>query len=185
MGYMEILQNIAQKDIFFAILFLFGAQIVILILLALIFIKLRKISVKSKEFFSGKDGKSLENLILDISRENKAMDKEIQELYNISNHIHKLTIQSVRQAKMIRFNPFKDIGGEQSFSAVWLNGKNSGMIISSLHTKEGTRVYAKNIVNGKSPRHPLTEEEKRVLQEATEDNSGLIAKNSQKIPNSK
>lgn len=162
---MEIAQNIIKNNISIVFLVLIGLEIIIFFILAWIFIKIHKISVKSKEFFSGKNGKNLEEMIFKINQENKILDKDIQELYNISNQLYKNSMQSIRKVKMTRFNPFKDVGGEQSFSAVWLDGKNSGLVISSLHTKEGTRMYAKTIENGKSLKYPLTEEEKMIIQE--------------------
>ena len=47
-----------------------------------------------------------------------------------------------------------------------LNGKNNGIVISSLHTREGTRVYSKAIAGGKAEKYPLTEEEEQVVKNA-------------------
>ena len=70
---------------------------------------------------------------------------------------------SIHKVGIIRFNPFGDIGGDQSFSVALLDGKNTGIVISSLHTKEGTRVYSKPIVKGEADKYVLTEEEKKVV----------------------
>jgi uncharacterized glyoxalase superfamily protein PhnB len=64
---------------------------------------------------------------------------------------------------MVRFNPFNDMGGDQSFAMALLNGKNNGLVISSLYTKEGTRVFSKAIKAGKTEKHPLTEEEEEAI----------------------
>lgn len=77
---------------------------------------------------------------------------------------------SVQKVGFLRFNPFSDTGGDQSFVLVLLDRGNNGFILSSLYTREGVRVYAKNIERGK-PKHALSEEEKRVLEEAV--NKGI------------
>jgi hypothetical protein len=66
----------------------------------------------------------------------------------------------------MRFNPFKEVGGNQSYAVALLNGKNSGVVFSSLHTREGTRAYAKPVKNGSADGFPFTEEEKAVIHEA-------------------
>jgi hypothetical protein len=75
---------------------------------------------------------------------------------------------------MKRFNPFKEVGGDQSFSVALLNGKNNGLVISSLYTREGTRIYAKAITNGLSEKHPLTEEEEEIIKLANLNDSKKI-----------
>jgi len=72
---------------------------------------------------------------------------------------------AVQKKAMVRFNPFEDAGGDQSFALVLLDEKDNGVILSSLHGRGTTRMYAKHIEGGKSP-HQLTEEEKAVLAEA-------------------
>ncbi|MEP7162692.1 MAG: DUF4446 family protein, partial [Candidatus Moraniibacteriota bacterium] len=54
----------------------------------------------------------------------------------------------------------------QSFAIAFLDGKNSGAVISSLHTREGTRVYAKPVKAGEADGFPLTDEEKTVIEQA-------------------
>ena len=95
------------------------------------------------------------------------MDLEIQELFEISNKIHDLSFKSLHNVGLIRFNPFKDIGGDQSFSLALLDGKKSGVVISSLHTREGARLYVKPVSRGNSEKYPLTEEEKQAIKIAS------------------
>ena len=96
----------------------------------------------------------------------RALDTDIQELFEISNKIHALANRSIHKVAMVRFNPFKDLGGNQSFSLALLDGKNDGIIISSLHTREGTRVYSKAITKGEASEHELTDEEQSILAQA-------------------
>ncbi len=65
-----------------------------------------------------------------------------------------------------RFNPFSDTGGDQSFCLVLLDANNDGLMISSLHSRENTRLYAKIISNGQSREQGLSREEKEVLKQA-------------------
>lgn len=138
--------------------------------LAWLFARVRKIEQLNKVFLKGKDGKSLEGAILDNAEKLKVLDGDIQELFDISNKINNLAQKSLHRVGMVRFNPFKEIGGDQSFSVAILDGKNSGFTLSSLHAREGTRVYVKPIVRGESKKHTLTEEEKKAISLASRKN---------------
>jgi len=50
--------------------------------------KVRRMKKVGELFFSGKNGKGLESVILSQAEELKNMDKEIQELFEISNKIN-------------------------------------------------------------------------------------------------
>ncbi|MFC1622926.1 DUF4446 family protein [Patescibacteria group bacterium] len=126
--------------------------------------KISKINKQSKKFFSGKNGKDLEEVINKHKKHLGKIDNEIQELFEASGKIHSLAFKGVHRVGLLRFNPFKDIGGDQSFALALLNGKNSGVVISSLHTREGTRMYSKEIRNGATVKHTLTEEEEKAIQ---------------------
>ena len=65
--------------------------------------------------------------------------------------------------KLTRFNPFSDVGGDQSFILVILDNTNSGVIITSLHNRDNTRLYAKQIKNGQGFQSTLSREEKSAL----------------------
>lgn len=117
-------------------------------------------------FLSGKDGQSLEAVLLETRDGLKALDEEIQELFTISNSLHQLGTKSLHKSAVMRFNPFKEVGSNQSFAVALLNGKNTGVVFSSLHTREGTRVYAKPVKQGSADGFPFTEEEKAVIHEA-------------------
>lgn len=141
-----------------------GALLVLSLLFSLLVaLKMRRINRISRTFFEGKNGKDLEAMIIRNEEDLKKLDADIQELYNISNKINTLAQKSIHRVGMVRFNPFKDIGGDQSFSVALLDGKNSGITFSSLHTREGTRVYVKPILKGKSEKYTLTEEENQAI----------------------
>ena len=56
--------------------------------------------------------------------------------------------KSLQKVTLTRFNPFEDLGGNQSFILCLLDKSNSGVIITSLHNRDLTRLYAKSVKNG-------------------------------------
>ena len=71
----------------------------------------------------------------------------------------------IQKVGIVRFNPFAEVGSNQSFSIALLDGNNNGVVITSLYGREENRVYAKPIANGQSS-YLLSEEEKRAISEA-------------------
>ena len=137
-----------------------------LIYLQVVVVKMKK---KNRDFFAGGKVSNLEELLLANTQSIKTLDKDIQELYNISNQINSLAFRGYHKIGLVRFNPFKEVGGDQSFALAILNGKNNGVTISSLYTRDSSRVYAKSIINGISEKYPLTDEEKEAIQLAISD----------------
>ncbi len=64
---------------------------------------------------------------------------------------------------VLRYNPFESIGGDQSFILTILDQNNSGVLVSSLHNRDITRVYAKPIKNGQGDNITLSKEEKLAI----------------------
>ena len=73
--------------------------------------------------------------------------------------------QKLRVA-LIRYNPYGDTGGDMSFSVALLNGLGNGVVLTSLHSRSGTRVFAKEVVAGKQGKHEFSKEEKEVVEKA-------------------
>jgi hypothetical protein len=100
--------------------------------------------------------------------------KDLKEnLEKLSEELERLKRESkfsIQKTGIVRFNPFLEIGGNQSFSIALLDGKNNGLVITSLYTREGNRIYAKPIIEGKS-QYLLSKEEKEAIEKAINPNS--------------
>jgi hypothetical protein len=72
---------------------------------------------------------------------------------------------SVSHVGVVRFNPFADKGGDQSFAVAFLDDHSDGVVFTGLHSRSEVRVYAKPIVGGTST-YPLTDEESEAISRA-------------------
>ena len=73
----------------------------------------------------------------------------------------------LQRMHLLRYDAFVDVAGEQSFTAALLDSRGNGLLFTSVYTRQDVRVYAKEVVNGRSS-HALSKEEERVLKEATQ-----------------
>ena len=77
---------------------------------------------------------------------------------DIKTHIQKIGI--------VRFNPFSDTGGSQSFSLVLLDEHDNGIVMTSLYARTGNRWYVKEIKEGKGANLELSKEEEMAVKKA-------------------
>ena len=88
----------------------------------------------------------------------KCLEQDFKKLSLKFDQLKKESQFSVQKIGLIRFNPFSQVGGNQSFSLAVLDKNDDGVIITSFYTREGNRVYGKPIRKAKS-RYPLSQEE--------------------------
>jgi len=100
--------------------------------------------------------------LLSHAEKNKKLEDSIEKIFGDVENLRKLSEKSVQNIGVVRFNPFSDMGGNQSFAIALLDNKNNGFVISSLFIKEGNRVYAKAVKDGKSD-YLLSNEEKEAI----------------------
>ncbi|HEY1016630.1 MAG TPA: DUF4446 family protein [Herpetosiphonaceae bacterium] len=79
--------------------------------------------------------------------------------------VGRLSESSIQHVGLVRFNPFGDVGGDQSFAVALLDGERSGVVLSSIYSRAGVRTYGKQVLGGAST-HPLSDEEEAAIAQA-------------------
>jgi hypothetical protein len=91
-----------------------------------------------------------------------AVARELDELSARSAVLEAAGKRAIQRVGIVRFNPFEDTGGNQSFAVALTDAAGDGFVLSSLHARTGTRVYAKSISAGRAD-GALSEEEAEAL----------------------
>lgn len=104
----------------------------------------------------------LEGLIREVTQQKEAMAALVEKV----NHTDREGMHHVRNIHVMRFNPFSDTGGDQSFILTALDAHGTGIVLTSLHNRGVTRWYAKNITEGKGVGYDLSNDEKKAIHEA-------------------
>jgi hypothetical protein len=97
----------------------------------------------------------------------EAVDRRLGELDGAYRSLEARSRGSLQHLGIVRFNPFPDTGSDQSFAIALLNDRHTGVVISSLHARNGTRVFAKPVEAGQA-RYALSDEEAEALRIAAE-----------------
>lgn len=115
------------------------------------------------EFFK-KEKKEPEDL-KEVLAEFKDLEEKFDKVLDEMKKLEKKQKFSIQKLGIIRFNPFSDVGSDQSFSLALLDENNDGVVITSLYTREENRVYGKPIKDSKSE-YTLSEEENQAIEKA-------------------
>ena len=126
---------------------------------------LYRYSITFKKLTHGIEVADLKNAFEKILARGETNTKDIK---NVSTRLDLLEEEGkfhIQKMGLIKFNPFKELGGDHSFSLAILDAHDSGIIITGLHTRDRTRVYLKDIKKGKSE-FELSVEERSALASA-------------------
>lgn len=116
--------------------------------------------MKLKNIFKGSSDKDFIKTIKNIEETQEKNTKDILSLNTDLSRFKEISKLDIQKVGLAKYNPFNETGGDHSFSLALLDGNKNGIIITSLHTRERTRLYLKEISLGKSKLELSKEEEK-------------------------
>jgi len=108
------------------------------------------------------------DLQMALEREIERVDGLTVNVQDIAGRLPAVETQaaaSLQRVGIVRFNPFEDTGGQQSFAIALLDARGSGFVISSLHSRQATRVYLKQVSQGRGEA-ALSNEESEAIRRA-------------------
>jgi hypothetical protein len=124
-----------------------------------------RLSRRIESLMAGSDAQSLEAVLGSHIERVRQVVRDIDAVGARTATIERELKGSFGRVGLVRYNPFEDTGGNQSFALALLDGHGDGFVVSSLHSRNGTRIYAKAIAAGASET-ALSEEEAAALKQA-------------------
>lgn len=147
---------------------LFIVTLGLIAIVIFILIRMTILDKRLKNLLSGKNARDLEDTISHNVATIQKMDKRILLIAQEIDNINKRLLRAIQRVHVVRFNPFRDQGSNQSFAASFLDEKGDGVVISSLYSRDKVSVYAKPIVGGQSE-YQLSEEERLAIERAEQE----------------
>ena len=149
----------------YLVAFLFIIQIILFVLLIGVNLKYSRLKRNYSMFMRGKDGKNLEESILEKFAELDKISRVVKKNEENIRKIKKKIKKSYQKAGIVRYNAFQEMGGNLSFALTMLDDENSGWVFNAMHSRDACYTYIKEIVKGESYIE-LCEEEKESLERA-------------------
>jgi len=129
------------------------------------FMQTRGLSRRFTAALGGNDLDSLESTLASHLARVEAVDQRLTALDAEYKRLAVTNSLASQKISIVRFNPFGDTGGDQSFSLAVLDAHDSGYVLTSIHGRQGTRVYVKPVDFGQS-KYKLSKEERQALTQA-------------------
>lgn len=104
----------------------------------------------------------IKNVLEKILTQGDTNTKDIKELIGRLDTVEEKDKRHIQKVGLVRFNPFSELGGDHSFCLAILDDRDTGVVITGLHTRDRTRIYMKDIKSGKSNFELSVEEKKAV-----------------------
>jgi hypothetical protein len=95
----------------------------------------------------------------------ETLGQRLDAVNKLHHELEEITQHTIQKVGVVRYNPFSDTGGDQSFAIALLDSLGNGVVVSSLHSRTDTRVFAKQVQAGRS-RYPLSDEEQDAIKKA-------------------
>lgn len=109
----------------------------------------------------------VDRLLADERRRVEALSSQLDDLTADLRRVEEDGRRSLTRVGVVRYNPFEDTGGNQSFALAVLDGHSDGVVLSSLHSRQQTRIYLKTVRAGASEAALSTEEQEAVRRAAS------------------
>lgn len=120
--------------------------------------KVNRLYRKYKYFMMGEDGGSIEMKLSTEVRELRDMVESSQGMLHQQELLATMQLKSFQKIGLVRYDAFDETGDKLSFSLTLLDGKNNGIVLSSLAGHDASRIYAKAVTGGEC-RGALSSEE--------------------------
>jgi hypothetical protein len=115
-----------------------------------------------QHLMAGTSGGNLESMLNEHIAQVRETADRLESVDRLARRLEKAAYFSLQHLGVVRYNPFSDSGGDQSFAIALVDGHGNGVVLSSLHARDLTRVYAKPLQKWEST-YSLTDEEKQAI----------------------
>ena len=146
-------------------------MVILLAIAIVLWRRTSRLSARLHAMTRGSDERSLEAILEAHLDRVFAVSRSVDALATRTTGLERDARHAVQRVGMVRFNPFEDTGGNQSFALALLDFDGNGVILSSLHARTGTRIYGKAVSAGRAE-GAVSDEEAAALRAALESRPG-------------
>lgn len=148
------------------ILAILGVLVLILLIVVVVMLaKFHWLKNRYDLFMRGKNGRTLEDNIVEIYRKLQVMESRDLANKDIIKMLNRGMGSSLQKIGIVKYNAFQGMGGNSSFAITMLNMENTGFILDVMHSRNNCSMYLKEITHGE-PEGPISKEEKESLDKA-------------------
>lgn len=145
-----------------AVIILFVIVILQFIWIMTIISKCNKLTKRLNKFTSGRDAANFEQVLVKRFSEMKQVVKNEKKQNKEIDMVNDKFLTTFCKIGLVKYDAFKEMSGKLSFSLALLTENHDGIILTSMHSREGCFTYCKEVTNEESY-YILSEEERLAL----------------------
>lgn len=127
--------------------------------------RLQRLDAQYRALTTGTEGGNLEEVLQSHVADVRSAVVRSQETDTLARNLERAARSHIQRLGFVRYNPFRETGGDQSFALALADQDGNGVVLSSLHSRDVTRVYGKSLITWESV-HLLTVEEQQAIDKA-------------------
>ncbi len=154
-----------ERTLSLSVLALGAAVVILIVWVALLQRSEARLRSRLRRVLPGGATTSLDQLLEQNVHRLDDLTTRLEALNKLHRELEAITQRAIQKVGVVRYSAFSDTGGDQSFAIALLDAEGSGIVVSSLHSRADTRVFAKPVQAGRS-RYPLSDEEQDAIKKA-------------------
>ncbi|HZJ83488.1 MAG TPA: DUF4446 family protein [Clostridia bacterium] len=160
---MEFISQIIDHYIIEIVLIIAFLSIIVLIIGIINYIRISKVSKRYKKMMRGMDNKNLEYMLNNHMENMAKVSAQVEYLDSNVDLVSSQLNRCIQRVGLVRYNPFNDMGSDQSFSLALLDSNGDGVVLTSLYARDSSAIFAKPLIDSKS-KYPLSKEEEHAIE---------------------
>jgi uncharacterized protein YlxW (UPF0749 family) len=136
--------------------------IVFLIIVIVLWNKLSKLRSNYMSMLNGDASINVEQALIDLQEKNTALQNETENMQQFMNTMVEEMKKKKANLGVYRYNAFAESGNDLSFSIALVDDEQDGLVLSGIHNRDETYVFAKPLEKGQS-KYTLSPEEKEAI----------------------
>lgn len=152
------------------VILLLIAVVILAVLLVMVLMRQSRMEANYRIFMGGKNAKTLEESFRKQFEEINVVKEQSDVFHTRLTYLEKNLSRSYSKCGVVKYDAFKEMSGQLSFAYALLNDSNTGFVVNSIHSREGSYSYIKEIIRGECPL-PLSDEEEQAVRQAMESRS--------------
>ena len=135
----------------------------LLVMVILLARRVGRVDGRLRGITRGEEGQSLEDVLGAHLEKVHGLGRDVERLTARTGALETAGLRAFQRVGLVRYNPFEETGGNQSFALALLDAEGNGWVLSSLHARHGhTRVrevhqrwpLGRGAVRGRDRGHP-------------------------------
>lgn len=163
----NILEIIKTENFMLISFFINIFLILLVIILTFIVVKNNKDYIKFMKKIG--NGNNIDEMLKTYIQDVKEIKRDNSEIKAYYTKLDDDISSCIQKAGILRYNAFRDVGGDLSFTMALLDREDNGIVLNGIYGSESSNIYAKPIKKGQST-YQLSDEEKYAIELAQQKN---------------